>query len=339
MSAMATRRSAAQQTGPRDPATLEPVPHGRTARRVDWLLLPPAVRRLVEERFSTSVVAAHSAGSGYTPGCASVLVGADGRRMFLKAASRKAQRPFADAYAEEVRKLRALPAGLPVPRLLWSHQDDLWVLFGLEHIDGANPARPWTSTQLDLCLDTLELLADRLTPAPLPLDTFAHDVGSFLDGWTHVRRTAPHWPHLDEARGLASDMVRRAVGDSLVHTDARDDNFLITPGRAYLCDWNFPVLGPAWLDTVLLLVQAHGDGLDAEARLAERTLTRDVEPDLVDGLLALVCGYFLERRDQPVPPSSPYLRRHQDWSAQVTWDWLARRRGWEVASSGASRGR
>jgi hypothetical protein len=48
----------------------------------------------------------------------------------------------------------------------------------------------------------------------------------------------------------------------------------------------------------------------------------------VDVLLALLAGYFLERRDQPAPHTSPFLRRHQDWCAEVTWAWLAGRRGW-----------
>ena len=114
--------------GPRGHLGLEPVPHGDTARRLDWMLLPPALRRLVETRFGTPVVEARSAGAGFTPGLASVLIGADGRKMFLKAASKKAQRPFADAYAAEVSRLRMLPRDLPVPRLLWSHEADLWMV-------------------------------------------------------------------------------------------------------------------------------------------------------------------------------------------------------------------
>jgi len=314
--------------GPRDLSSLEPIPHGSTARRLDWQLLPPMVRRLVEDRFGTTVVEAVSAGAGYTPGCASVLTGADGRRMFLKAASRRAQRPFADAYREEIRKLRWLPSGLPVPRLLWSHEDDLWVLLALEHVDGGHPARPWDRAELDACLDTLELLAQTLTPPPLALDTFADEHAGFLDGWAHVRRTMPDWPHLDDAVALASRFPEATRGNTLVHTDARDDNFLLTSGRAYLCDWNWPVVGAAWIDTVCLLLTAAGDGLDADAVLAARPLTRNVNADDVDSLLALLCGYFLERRDQPVPHSSPFLRAHQDWCAEATWAWLARRRGW-----------
>jgi len=314
--------------GPRDPSLLEPIPHGRTARRLGWELLPPMTRRLVEERFGTKVVNAVSSGAGFTPGCASTLTGADGRKMFLKAASKKAQKPFADAYREEIRKLRGLPSPLPVPRMLWSHEDDLWVLLALEHVDGRHPERPWNRTDLDACLDTLERLAQTLTPPPLELGTFAEDFADFLTGWDHVRSTYPEWPHLEEAAALAARYAVATRGNTLVHTDARDDNFLLAGGRAYLCDWNWPVIGAAWIDTVCLLMTAAGDGLDADAVLAERALTRKVDPEDVDSLLALLCGYFLERRDEPVPHSSPYLRVHQDWCAEASWAWLARRRGW-----------
>jgi aminoglycoside phosphotransferase (APT) family kinase protein len=315
--------------GPRGHQDLEPIPYGATARRLDWSLLPPMLRRLVEERLGSPVVTADSAGAGFTPGLASVLTGADGRRVFVKAANKKAQRPFAEAYAAELRTLRMLPDGLPVPRLLWSHEDDLWVVLALEHVDGPNPARPWHTAELDACLDTLETLAGRLTPAPMPLHTFGEDFAHFLDGWGHVRATAPDWPHLEEAIALASRYVHVTAGDSVVHTDARDDNFLLTgDGTAVLCDWNWPVVGAPWIDTVCVLMTAYGDGVDADAVLATRPLTRDVAADDIDVLLALFAGYFLERRDQPVPQSSPFLRRHQDWCAEVTWAWLAARRGW-----------
>jgi hypothetical protein len=314
--------------GPRDVSTLEAVPYGHTARRLDWLLLPPPVRRLVEDRFGTPVVDWETDEAGFTPGLASVLTGADGRRMLLKAASKKAQRPFADAYAAEIRHLRRLPEGLAVPRLLWTHEDELWVLLGLEHVAGPRPARPWDPADLDRCLDALEVLAERLTPPPMPLTTFAEDFADLPAGWDHVRRTAPQWPHLDEAAALAGRFATVTAGDTLVHTDVRDDSFVLSAAGAVLGDWSFPVAGAAWVDTVCLLVTAFGDGLDADALLASRALTRDVDPEDVDVLLALLCGYFLEHRDLPSPYSSPFLRRHQSWCADVAWAWLSQRRGW-----------
>lgn len=305
-----------------------PIPHGRTARRLDWGLLPPELRSLIERRLGSPVVEASSAGAGFTPGFASRLTCADGSRHFVKAASKKAQRPFADSYREEVRKLSALPAGLPVPRLHWSHEDDLWVVMEVAYVEGPNPARPWDPTELEACLDTLEVLAERLTPPPLKLGSFADEFAECLTGWDHVRRVAPDLPHLEDAAGLAARLVEVTEGTTLVHTDARDDNFLIAGDRALLCDWNWPVVGAPWIDTVLLLISVHGDGLDADALLAGRRLTRDVPADHVDVLLALMAGFFLERRDQPVPNSSPYLRVHQSWWAEASWSWLCQRRGW-----------
>ena len=311
------------------PTGLEPVPHGRTARRLDWLLLPPMVRRMIEGRLGSPVIDAASAGTGFTPGFASVLTGRDGRTMFVKAASKKAQKPFADSYKEEVRKLGLLPAGLPVPRLLWSHEDDLWVVLGFEHVDGPNPQRPWQRRELDACLDTLEVLADALTPAPASLATFGQELEGAVASWDHIRRTSPDWPHLEDAAALAARFAEVTSGNTLVHTDARDDNFLLTgDGRALLCDWNWPVVGAAWIDTVLLLISAYGEGIDTDTILAERRLTRDVEPEHIDVLLALIAGYFLEHRDHPTPNSSPYIRIHQAWYAAATWGWLTSRRGW-----------
>jgi aminoglycoside phosphotransferase (APT) family kinase protein len=315
---------------------VEQVPHGRTARRVEWPLLPPMLRRGIEQRLGSPVAHAETAGAGFTPGFASTLTTEDGRRFFVKAANKVAQAPFAESYREEVRKLQALPSGLPVPRLLWSHEDDLWVVLALEHVEGPNPSRPWLPAELDACLDTLEVLADALTPAPAAMRlrplAAEEELGAMFSGWAHVRRHLPDWPHLDEATALAAAHADVLRGDSLVHTDARDDNFLLTPGGAVLCDWNWPVLGPAWVDTVLLLISAAGDGLDADEILATRRLTKDVDPSHVDVLLALVCGYFMETRDRPVPNSSPYLRVHSRWYAAATWDWLARRRGWAAES-------
>ena len=48
----------------------------------------------------------------------------------------------------------------------------------------------------------------------------------------------------------------------------------------------------------------------------------------MDRLLAVICGYFLRSADEPVPPTSPYVRDVQRWQGEVVWDWLCERRGW-----------
>jgi hypothetical protein len=86
--------------------------------------------------------------------------------------------------------------------------------------------------------------------------------------------------------------------------------------------------GAAWLDTLWLLVGPCGDGLDADAVLAEHPLTSSVPPDHVDVALALLTGYYLKSAGDPVPPTSPYVRQVQEWNGVVCWNWLAARRGW-----------
>src|SRR3954452_6256758 len=116
-----------------------PVPHGRTARRLEWAHLPPTVRAAVEERCGAPVATATSQSSGFTPGFASVLECTDGSKHFVKAASTRAQRMFADAYREEARKLAALPIAAPAPRLLWSMDIDDWFVLSTAYVDAHAP--------------------------------------------------------------------------------------------------------------------------------------------------------------------------------------------------------
>lgn len=319
-----------------DPTPLPPP--GATARRLEWRFLPPEVRGLVEERCGSTVLEARSQGGGFTPGFASVLTCEDGSRHFVKAASVKAQRPFAEAYREEARKLRALPPEAPAPGLLWSVEDH-WVVLGLEYVDGRAPRRPWHRAELDRCLDVVERMADILTPAPpsLGLDPIADDLAGFAHHWEELTVAPPALPRslpratpdrLAEAAALAADHAAVTAGDTVVHTDLRDDNLILGAERVWVCDWNWPVVGAAWLDTVFLLLQPRGDGMDVEPLLAERPLTRDLPADHVDTVIALLAGFFLRQREEPVPPSSPHLRQHQAWCAEAAWGWLAHRRGW-----------
>ncbi len=310
--------------------TTYPVPSGKTARRLEWQFLPPHVRAFIEERCGSKVVVADSQGAGFTPGFASVLTCVDGSRHFVKAASVKAQRLFADSYREEARKLVALPEAVPAPRLLWSRDDD-WVVLGLEYVDGRNPKRPWRPADLDRCLDAIEDVVSTLTPPPaqLDLDSFADEFREVVGYWDHIRATQPGLPHLEEAAALAAGFEDVTRGNTLVHTDLRDDNFIIDrAGKVWMCDWNWPVVGAAWIDSLFVLVGPRGDGLDVEAAIARRPLLGDVPAEHIDRVLALLVGFFYRQRDEPVPPSSPHLRDHQSWQGDVCWAWLCERRGW-----------
>jgi hypothetical protein len=311
------------------------VPQTATAIRPTWADLPADIRAVVETRCGSPVERADSMGAGFTPGFASRLRLADGRRVFVKAADDATRQLFADSYREEIRKLGVLPAAVPAARLLWTYDADGWVAFGLEDIEGTHPERPWRTDQLQLVLTSLDRMAELLTPAPdsypwPPLQGFLLEDPSH---WSEVAQHdyAPEWlrPRLPECERLAVVGDEALAGDSVVHADARDDNLLIDRDeKVWLCDWNWPLRGNPALDPLGILISAHGDGHDADAWLARCRTTRGLDPDAVDGILSLFAGYFWVACHQPSPETSPWLRIHQRWHAEVTSDWLARRRGW-----------
>ena len=311
------------------------IPHGHTARRLEWPHLPPHVRAIVEDRCGSTVASADSQGAGFTPGFASVLTCADGTQHFVKAASDKAQRPFAEAYREEARKLAALPAAAPAPRLLWTHDGDGWMVLATEYVASRPPARPWREADLLRCVGMVERLAGDLTPPPggLTLDPIATEFADWPAYWDRLRDDPPDLPgfaeHAAQAAGIAAGFAAVTAGSTLVHTDVRDDNLLLADdGRVLLCDWNWPVVGAAWLDLVFLMIGPRGDGLDVDAVLGASPLLRDVAAEAVDTVIALVTGYFLASAALPVPSTSPHMRAAQRWQGEVCWDWLGERRGW-----------
>lgn len=307
-----------------------PAPPHATARRLEWLHLPPALRARVERRLGSKVVAATSQGAGFTPGFASVLTCADGSRHFVKAASVKAQRPFAESYRLEAQHLAHVPRGVPAPHLVWCEADDDWVALETAYVPGDTVARPWSPADLEACLDALEAVADALTPAPsaMRLDSFSDDLADWPTFWGRFEVPSAA-THADEAAALAADFARHVAGETVVHTDVRADNLLVgADGKAWLCDWNWLCTGAPWLDSLLALIGPRGDGLDVEEALASRRLLREVPAESIDAVLALVTGYFLKSAGDPVPRNSPYVRRHQRWQGEVCWEWLCERRGW-----------
>lgn len=308
-------------------ADAAPVPHGRTAQRLQWRFLPPALRDRIESELGSPVVDAASQDGGFTPGFASVLTGEDGARLFVKAASRGAQREIAASYAEEARKLRILGDAVPSPRLHWVLDEGGWVVLGFEAVPSRTPRRPWRPAELERALDLATTISQATVEVPegLGLSPLVEDLPPLLTGWETVPES---WPHHAEAAALASAFAQ-VPADRFVHADLRDDNVLLTDdGRALACDWNWPALGPVWIDAVVLMASAHGDGLDAEALLAAHPLTRGVEPEAVDSWLAALCGFMLGARTRAVPTNSPHLRTHAEWYAAALWSWLEQRRKW-----------
>jgi Phosphotransferase enzyme family len=310
------------------------IPVRSTAQRPHWQQLPVEVRLLIEDLAGAAVVGAESAGTGFTPGFASRLDLADGRSVFVKAASSADDAlhgwPLSDAYREEVRKLAALPAGIGAPPVLWHRDIEVsglqWILVGFEYVEGTPPRRPWRRKQLQLVLDKLTAIAEPLSVVPpeLDLDPISVEiVAGYADRLAVVRARDgdSEWLHVVDR--LCADAVERTGGDSVVHLDLRDDNVLMgTDGRVWIVDWNWPVVGAPWVDLVCVLLSARGDGIDVEPLLARHPLAHGVAAESIDSLLAVLWSFWATTVDAPGPESSPFLRHHQRWYLDATEEWL-----------------
>jgi aminoglycoside phosphotransferase (APT) family kinase protein len=313
------------------------IPVRATARRPSWADLSPAVRDLVEQLAGAPVRSAESAGTGFTPGFASRLDLADGRRIFVKAAcsgdDAKHGWPVSDAYREEVRKLSALPLGAGASPVLWQYDGDVdtqrWIVAAFEWIDGVPPRRPWRPDQLDLVLAKLADIAPALSavPAGLRLQPIAVElVEGYGDRMSRARANGGDSVWLDNVEQLCGRAAELTAGASVVHLDLRDDNVLIDrTGAVWIVDWNWPVVGAPWIDLVCLLLSARGDGLNVERLLAAHPLSRDVPAEAVDALLAVLWSFWAVAASEPVPEFSPHLRSHQAWYLAVTENWLRER--------------
>lgn len=308
--------------------TPSPLPHGDTALRLSWRFLPPHIRSAVERNLGSPVVDSRSCDAGFTSGFASVLTCANGTQHFVKGSAATAQQRITEDYREEVRVLSGLPSGLPVPKLRWVIDED-WYVFSTQFVTGRAVARPWREADLAATLDACERIA-AVDPAGSSVTRQLHTlVPGELSAWDKLPDGVAPPSLLAEARDLAALCSDYFVGDRLVHQDLRDDNVLITAsGRACVVDWNWPALGPGWLDSLAVLVDARGDGLDVSRHLAERPLLREVPDEAIDAALALWSGTLLAAGTQEVPTNSPHLRDAQWWQGEACWRWLAQRRGW-----------
>lgn len=304
--------------------------------RLTWQEVPLMLRAALEAAAGAPVAGAISKEGGFSPGLASVLELADGRSVFAKAASASRNEFTVEAIRRETRILAELPGDVPAPRLRWSFDDGEWVALVTEAIDGRNPVQPWRPQELDRFLVAAEILADQLTPSPIVAGSFSEDAGDY-NSWTKLAGEPGAADRLDpRARGLVDRLAglerswsAATAGDALLHGDLRSDNFLLTPDGFVVVDWPFACIGAPWLDLLLSLpsVAMHGGG-DPQALWAGHPLSRGVDPDAVDTVLAAASGFFLRRSLEPAPPLLPTIREFQKAQGMITLDWLCGRVGW-----------
>ena len=287
--------------------------------RIVWTDLPATVRRGVGLIVGSPVVEAVSQNGGFSPGTADRVRTASGARAFVKACSPELNEWSVVLHRQEARVAAGLPPEVPAPRLLGVYDDGSWIALVFDDVPGRHPTTPWRSTELLTVLAALTSLAGVAIPTGLAgLPTTAEELAEDLRGWHRVRADAPHlmdrWAvaHLDELCDVADGAPAALAGDSLVHTDVRADNLLIRPdGTVALVDWPWASRGPAWFDTLLVLINvATFGGHDVSALLAEHT-PADLESAELTAVLVGLGGYFLDAARKPAPAGLPTIRAFQ----------------------------
>ena len=287
------------------------------------------------------VVEAVTQPGGFSPGVAARLRLADGRRAFVKAVGPEPNPDSPGVHRGEARIMAALPRAAPAPRMLWSLDQRGWVALAFEDVDGAQPALPWRPGELRRVLEMVAAMAAALTPAPAGIPLIADRLQDSFTGWRDLAAagTAGHddlagldpWVarHLDRLAALEAGWPAATEGPTLLHSDLRADNLLLTPTRVVAVDWPWACAGAAWVDLLLLLpsVTMQG-GPDPEPTFAAHPVAAGADPEAVTTALAAFAGFLIGGSRQPPPPGLPTLRAFQVGQGLVALDWLRQRTGW-----------
>jgi aminoglycoside phosphotransferase (APT) family kinase protein len=287
------------------------------------------------------VASAASQPSGFSPGVAARVRLANGRRVFLKALSPAQNEEAVAFHRREARIVAALPAAAPVPRLLWLLDDEAgsgWIVLVFEDIEGRHPAQPWRADELDRVLGAMEELAATLTPSPLPPGSVASGAEKFdllFNGWRELRSEhgeligqLDSWSaqHLASLAAIEENVAAAVEGNTLLHSDVRADNLLLTDDRVWFVDWPHACTGAAWMDAVLMAPSVAMQGGPAPEELLERySPARAAEPEAITAAVVAVAGFLTHHALLPAPPGLPTLRAFQAAQGMVAREWAATR--------------
>ncbi|MBB4950194.1 Ser/Thr protein kinase RdoA (MazF antagonist) [Kitasatospora gansuensis] len=186
------------------------------------------------------------------------------------------------------------------PRLLRQIHTADWHFLVFEYVKGRPTDLGVGSTDLERVADTLTILYEQLTPAPVARTLPLAERWSAAPGWaalTDVHRpklsrwaaanlpTLLAWEH--RAPGLVS-------GDTLAHTDLSSSNFHLTAdGRILVLDWAWPASAAPWVDTAFTALRLIGAGhhpADAEYWAASVPVWSKATPDAVTAFAVAVAG-------------------------------------------------
>ena len=239
--------------------------------RAGFAEMPAELRSWVVDVLGSPIVATQEMTGGMSPGCATRIRCADGRRAFVKAVGSPLNPDSPSIFRREVAVLTLLGSDPLWADLEASYDDGDWVGLLLEDVEGDHPDLSDDDT-MNCLLEGTEALGVVLRERVPSPDATAHNLYDFGD--IAMRWAAsiaeidvldgvpvPDWIR-DDADGWQSRVAELAEYETpaLLHFDLRDDNLVQRPdGSLVFVDWGQAMVGPAWIDPLLARLERAED--------------------------------------------------------------------------------
>ncbi|WTL69424.1 phosphotransferase [Streptosporangium sp. NBC_01495] len=159
---------------------------------------------------------------------------------------------------------RALPAGIPAPRLLWADDVDGWHLLLFEHAPGREADLTPGSPHISAVVNAVAAISVPCPWAEAPSVTVK--VAALLRQAEMLMAESPaeYARYGPLVKALDLDEFNGTV---LLHADLHAGNLLVDGGRCWVVDWSMACQGAAWVDVALWiprLIDAAPAPADAE---------------------------------------------------------------------------
>ena len=302
-----------------------------------WAQVPDTVRAWAARIGGGTPRQVRDVSGGFSPGATAVLA-CPGGAVFVKAVGTALNPDSPDFHRREAVVSAALPKAPPFPRLLDTYDDGDWVALAFMAVDGRPPAHPWDPIELELAVDALGELHRLLTPNPVGAALPAAErMAGLFGGWASLAASGDVpggldlWArsNLDALAELESHWPEAIAGTTLLHSDVRSDNMLVTADGVVFVDWPHACVGApvfdlvAWAPSVVL-----EGGPQPEDLLVRHAAARAADPAAVATLVAAFSGFLVSHARRPAPPGLPTLRTFQGAQGAVALRWLQRLTGW-----------
>lgn len=223
--------------------------------------VPRPVRAWVERALGSPVIGVAEQVGGMSPGCATRLTCADGRRAFVKAVGAVLNPDTPGLFRREIGVLEHLGDHELWARLVASYDDGDWVALLIDDVDGRHPDFT-DDAELEAVLEGTDRLSEVLQQREVPVGVPLVEVRSVFGTWADSLATladapaaapVPEWLR-DDPYDWA-EVLREHAGrpmSHVAHWDIRVDNLLRRPGgEIVFVDWGTAARGPAWADPLL----------------------------------------------------------------------------------------